>query len=203
MHWSPRGLTASSFSLSLDFDREKGWHEGSPTPVFCSPFLAACGYTLGPPQTDRAWRLPVWGQDPPLPRYVKKILKKCNGLWVKQLGGLRKTGFDSWLCNGSSSWPWATYLICLCFGIMPCAPRTAVLRLYVMTFDSGCAEGVQGGKQVGAQDDVWGQGYASRRWTAVSVFFHIIFYTSCNHFMRSLLVLHVYLRKICPWHYTR
>lgn len=132
-----QGVTASSFFLSLDFDREKGWHEGSPTPVFYLPFLASCGYTLGPSPTNRAWRLPMWGQDSALPRHVKK--NKCNCLWVKVPGGLRNTGCNSWLCNGSSSWPRANYLICPCLGTKPCAPRKSVPRLYLLIFDSRCA----------------------------------------------------------------
>lgn len=75
---SPRA-TACSFSPSLVFDSEKGWHKGSPTLVFCLPFLASCVYVLGSSWTDRTWRLSVWGQDPALPA-LKQLV---DGPWEK------------------------------------------------------------------------------------------------------------------------
>jgi len=70
------------------------------------------------------------------------LREKCNGLLVKVLGGLRKTGFNSWLRNGFSLSHWTTYLICLCLGTKPPAPHKTVLRLYLLIFDRCCARGL-------------------------------------------------------------
>lgn len=63
------------------------------------------------------------------------LRKECNALLVKVLGGLRKTGFIFWLCNVSSSWPWATHLIYPCLGTKFPAPHKTALILHLLIFD--------------------------------------------------------------------
>lgn len=63
------------------------------------------------------------------------LRKECNGLLVKVLGELRKTGFSFWLFNVSASCPRATHLIYPCLATKPLAPHKTVLILHLLIFD--------------------------------------------------------------------
>lgn len=135
------------------------------------------------------------------------LREKCNGLLVKVLAELRKTGFNSWLCNGSSSWPWAT----TCALVENLLPHAKLFWDYLLILDRCCARALlQRGRSVGSRLEL------RVRFESRAIYhadepqflpsFTSSFYTSCNHFMHLvflLLILHVYLHKICPCCYRR
>lgn len=114
------------------------------------------------------------------------LREKC--LLVKALGELGKTGFNSWLRNGSYSQPWALAQN-LCLSTKPPAPRETVLRMHLLIFGRRRARALFNGCTV------WEAGQSSGWCLRLELYItptNRSFYLLSHHLLYPMQSLHVF-----------